>query len=259
MLAMRQVAKDTYITVADMTIYEHLHLDTVGNDFLEDARVVYGDEGALIIGDAIISGATYAQAVLPLTERYNTKLLLAVMNPPGDHDRGYPVHAWANGHKNQIALMFNPDASVADIAHDLYHAIPHEFAHLAHYQLNPDFGQATLESGRYTFFRAAIREGVARCAEFLDLSSQDIQEQQSMYGKDLTNITNELEALLNASEGGSSKVWELLYGKIEGLVNPYRIGHYVVSRLAMYYDYDLKTLMSVPLEEYVNFAQAELT
>lgn len=244
--------------MTDPTVYEHPYPETTGNDFLEDARVVYGDEEAFAIGAAIITRASYAQAVLPLIRRYDTQFSLGVMHPPGMHDRGHAVHAWASCSENQITLMLNPDAPVDRIVRDLHRAIPHEFGHLAHYQLNPSFDHVSHEPDHHAFFRTAVSEGIARSAEVLDFGDQHAQDQRQAYEKDLKSITKELTALLNASEHDSSQVWNYMYGKFKNLPRPYYIGHYVVSSLAAQRQYDLEGLMKASLEEYIDFTRAEL-
>ena len=228
-----------------------------GNGFLEDACVVYGEEAAMVISDSIISGLGYAQAMLSLDNIDTLRLHLAVMRPPGKHDRDHPVHAWANGSENSIAFMINPDATTAEIAESLYRAVPHELGHIAHYRCNPKFGNESAEAKPYNHFSSAIQEGIARSAEVLENPDANILARG--FYKYRLGIKEGVRLLLDPEATADFESYDVLYGNIKELDDVYAIGHYVVSSLALAEKRDFQALLRTPLMEYVEIAQAELT
>lgn len=227
-----------------------------GNGFLEDARLVYGEEGAMVISDSIISGLEFASTMLPSDERPSIYLRLAVMRPPGKHDRGYAVHAWAIGSDDQIAIMINPEASVPDIARSLFYAVPHEFAHIAHYRMNPEFGKETPGSRRFKHFNNAIKEGIARTAE--QPESLKAYRQVNEHYADKSEVTGTIKSLLDAGADKELDEYDVLYGIIDEFADVYAAGHYAVSCLALATGRNLPELMRIPSSEYVEFAQMNL-
>lgn len=213
---------------------------------------MYGDEGARMVGTTIIDMAKMSEPLLPKPD-LPVYFKFGISLPPGKHNRNQAIHAWANGEENTILVLLNPNYSSKEVCHDLCYAIPHEYAHLAHHQDNPNFDSNT----SYELFAGAIAEGIANCASSIirlghpgDHMFENAQLCHSLH--------DELQVLLD-TPSGVYDMYDFKYGNVPRLPRAYTVGQYVVwSYLTYNLEVGIANLLEMPLCDFVDFAKSEL-
>ena len=216
-------------------------------EFFKSAIDAYGHDGAMLLGESIITNFAYAQDVLPL-RRPISGVNLAVSEAVSSHSG---VRAFARG--SIVKLLFSPHAGVAQITGELAETICHEVGHVAHYQRIPKLHTSPADF----LWSRAIREGVAIQAGYVLYGELASLLATSHWGDIRAEAA--LQELLD-NPGGNQKArhYDFLMGDDDFRGRGYAIGHYAVESMREQYDMSLVELMETPLVDFTEFARREL-
>lgn len=216
--------------------------ETAPTSFLHNAIEAFGRNGAEELSATIIKSISDSQERLPLIRPMSG---LKLMVCDGDRLGGFASH-----HEGAMELYFGRDCSVEKALEVTPVIVEHEYAHIAHGQHNPDLWKGY--DKRHVLFASAIKEGIARHAEF-SLSDDgydpvEIVDCHPNRAKRVMQVIHEIMHRL--PEDRLPGHYDFLFGDMTFPGRGYEVGHYIVASMAVIENCSLADLMKKPLDEF---------
>lgn len=219
------------------------------SDFADKAKEAFGTEGSECLIDALIASYDMAYDYLPLAPVVG-RVTIEIY----DDTHGQPAMGRARFTDRRLKLGINSASGVDEIITELPNMIVHEVAHLAHMEHNSSLFIERLEPSNL-HFGSALVEGVAAHAG-RSLGAFSIYTTQMIIQQKVVDALAQL--LCEPEEGQLSTYQEFMQGT-EGFSNKgYRIGEFVVSRMASEESMSIAELMVVSFGEFREFAKSLL-
>lgn len=217
--------------------------------FFQDAIKAFGRDDTEALGTTIIQSINDSEKRLPLL-RPMAGLKLMVCDGEG-------FGGFATYHEGAMELYFGRDSRPGEAVEQLPRIIEHEYAHIAHGQHNPNFREGY--DKRHMLFAAAITEGIARHAEFMQADAEyDPNQIMNDHPRRVARVMQVLHEILHRlPENRLPKHYEFLFGDTTFRGRGYNVGHYVVASMAVIEDCSLEQLMEKSLDEFEYFIGVE--